>query len=92
MWAWAGASDPGRPDGRKTLRPREYDVVRLLRALPEHNIPAGARGTVVMDYTTDPNEAPAYEVEFSDADGITRALVTLVEDDLEVVWRPESGP
>lgn len=67
-------------------------MVRLLRALPEHDIPAGARGTVVMDYTTDSNDAPAYEVEFSDADGITRALVTLAEDDLEVVWRPESGP
>ncbi|ORB72856.1 hypothetical protein BST44_17190 [Mycobacterium scrofulaceum] len=66
-------------------------MVRLLRALPEHNLAAGVRGTVVMDYPTESNEARAYEVEFSDADGITQALVTLAVDDLEVVWRPASG-
>ncbi|OBH86012.1 DUF4926 domain-containing protein [Mycobacterium sp. E2989] len=73
------------------LRPQEYDVVRLRRAVPEHDLPAGSRGTVVMDYTTGSDNA-AYEVEFCDGDGITRALVTLAEDDLEVVWRPASGP
>ncbi|WP_082950310.1 MULTISPECIES: DUF4926 domain-containing protein [unclassified Mycobacterium] len=45
-----------------------------------------------MDYTTGSEGARrAYEVEFCDADGITRALVTVAEDDLEVVWRPASG-
>lgn len=46
-----------------------------------------------MDYTksSDADLPPAYEVEFSDADGITQALVTLSEDDLEVAWRPGPG-
>jgi len=30
--------------------PLEYDVVRLLRPLPEHDLLAGATGTVLMDY------------------------------------------
>ncbi|WP_369829495.1 DUF4926 domain-containing protein [Mycobacterium sp. 852002-51613_SCH5001154] len=72
------------------LRPQEFDAVQLLRPLPEHDLPAGARGTVVMEYTKYPrqNDRPAYEVELSDADGVTLALVTLVEDDVDVVWRP----
>ncbi|BBN50349.1 MULTISPECIES: DUF4926 domain-containing protein [Mycobacterium avium complex (MAC)] len=76
---------------RKALRPREYDVIRLLRPLPEHNLPAGSRGTIVVDYTKDSDSTlpSAYEVEFSDADGVTQALVTLSGDDLEVVWRPD---
>jgi hypothetical protein len=74
------------------MKPEELDVVRLLRPLPEHNLPAGSRGTVVMDYTDfDKDLPPAYEVEFADSDGITQALVTLHEDDLEVVWRFNSG-
>lgn len=46
-----------------------------------------------MDYAKDANAdlPPAYEVEFADVDGATRALVTLGEGDLEVVWRPGSG-
>ncbi|KDO93019.1 hypothetical protein MAV101_24410 [Mycobacterium avium subsp. hominissuis 101] len=44
-----------------------------------------------MDYTKDSDSTlpSAYEVEFSDADGVTQALVTLSGDDLEVVWRPD---
>ncbi|MDT5284362.1 MAG: hypothetical protein QOJ20_5557 [Mycobacterium sp.] len=33
----------------------------------------------------------AYLVEFADSDGVTQALVTIAEADLEVVWRPDSG-
>jgi hypothetical protein len=72
------------------MKPEELDVVKLLRPLPEHNLPAGSTGTVVMDYTTFPNKdlPPAYEVEFIDDDGITTlAVVTVYEKDLEVVWR-----
>ena len=74
------------------MKPQEYDVVRLLRALPEHNLAAGAVGAVVMDYSKYPDgdRAPAYEVEFTNSDGVTQALVTVAEDDLEVVSRPES--
>jgi Domain of unknown function (DUF4926) len=74
------------------MKPEEYDVVRLRRSLPEHDLPAGAKGTVVIDYTkfdyakyTGQSLRPAYEVEFADAHGVTHALVTIYEDDLEVV-------
>ena len=33
----------------------------------------------------------AYLVEFADDEGVTEALVTVAEEDLEVVWRPDSG-
>ncbi|VBA36878.1 hypothetical protein LAUMK13_01367 [Mycobacterium innocens] len=57
----------------------------------EYNLPAGSRGAVVLDYTksSQGDLPPAYEVEFSDAHGITQALVTVREEDLEVVWRPD---
>ncbi|TDO14651.1 uncharacterized protein DUF4926 [Mycobacterium sp. BK086] len=68
------------------MRPQEYDGVRLLRPLPEHDLPVGAQGTVVMVYR-DAGLPSAYEVEFADADGVTQALVTLGGDDIEVTWR-----
>ncbi|ORB76528.1 DUF4926 domain-containing protein, partial [Mycobacterium timonense] len=39
------------------------------------------------DYTTysDRDLPPAYEVEFVNSDGTTQALVTISEDDIEVV-------
>jgi Domain of unknown function (DUF4926) len=75
------------------MKPEEYDVVRLLRDLPEHNLPAGSTGAVVMDYTKHSGGSlpAAYEVEFVDREGVTQALVTVAEDDLEVVSRPDSG-
>ena len=75
------------------MKPEELDVVRLLRDLPEHNLSAGSTGAVVMDYTkhSGGNLPAAYEVEFVDPDGTTQALVTIAEEDLEVVWRPDSG-
>jgi hypothetical protein len=75
------------------MKPKEYDVVRLLRDLPEHGLSAGSTGAVVMDYTkhSDGTRLPAYEVEFVDSEGLPQALVTVSEDDLEVVSRPDSG-
>lgn len=72
------------------MKPQELDVVQLLRSLPEGNLAAGARGTIVMDYAkhSDSGRPPAYEVEFADSDGNTQALLTVSEDDLQVVWRP----
>lgn len=72
------------------MNPREYDVVRLTRALPGHDLPVGATGTVVIDYTKhDPAGSPAaYEVEFNDTDGFPKAVVTVAREDLEVVWTP----
>jgi len=70
------------------VKPQEYDVVRLLRPLPEHDLPAGSQGAVVMVYC-DAELPLAYEVEFADADGVTQALVTLTADDIEVTWRAD---
>lgn len=68
------------------MSPQEYDGVRLLRPLPQCDLAVGALGTVVMVYRN-PGLPPAYEVEFADDDGVTLALVTLKDDDVEVTWR-----
>lgn len=57
----------------------EYDVVRLRRPLPQYELEAGAVGAIVMVF----DDPPAYEVEFCDEGGVTLALVTVVEEDLE---------
>lgn len=74
------------------MKPEEYDVVQLLRPLPEHNLPAGARGAVVLGYTKDADKSlpAAYEVEFTDGHGVTLAVVTVYEEDLQVVSRSHS--
>ncbi|CAN5720328.1 hypothetical protein BH10ACT9_BH10ACT9_44000 [soil metagenome] len=76
------------------MKPQEYDVVRLLKQYPDQGLQIGATGTVVMDYSKHAvrDLPPAYEVEFADADGVTQALVTVPESDLEVVWREDDGP
>ena len=55
-------------------RIEQLDVVEALVALPGRGVAAGDRGAVVMVFT-DPDLA--YEVEFVNEDGSTRALVTL---------------
>jgi hypothetical protein len=37
------------------------------------------------------SKSMALRVEFTDADGVTQALVTIAGEDLEVVWRPKAG-
>jgi len=59
----------------------EYDVVRLRRSLPEHRLSEGDIGAIVMVF----DRPPAYEVEFCDTNGVTRALVTLTAEDIEQV-------
>ncbi len=72
------------------MQPEEYDVVRLLRPLPEYNAPIGAEGTVVMVLST--KDLPrAYAVEFPESVGTTERWFTVAEADLEVVWRREIG-
>ncbi len=61
----------------------EYQVVRLSRDIPEEGLKAGARGAVVMVYPQRPESPREYEVEFTDEDGGTLALLTLPEDQLE---------
>ena len=60
---------------------QEYDVVRLRRPLPQHKLPEGAIGAIVMVF----NDPPGYEVEFCDKNGATLALITLHDCDLEKV-------
>lgn len=58
---------------------REYDVVRLRRELPDHTVPVGTIGAIVMVY----EGSRAYEVEFCDEHGRSVAVLTLEEADLE---------
>jgi len=73
----------------------ENDVVRLKHNIPANNptewpgIPStaldtGTIGSVVMVYTTDSINYE-YEIEFVDDDGYTLALLTLNENDVELV-------
>lgn len=60
----------------------ELSCVRLGRDLPEHQLPAGALGTVVGVWRPgDPQTT--YEVEFLDSDGRTIGVLTLSREDLE---------
>jgi hypothetical protein len=71
------------------VTPKEYDVVRLINPLPDYDLPAGSKGTVVMEFAKTSGGAVQrqYEVEFVDDDGVTLALATVLQDDLEVVWQ-----
>lgn len=60
----------------------EYEVVKIKQDMPENNLTAGMTGTVLTIYTDEP---PTYEVEFSDDDGITIALLTITGDMLKKV-------
>jgi hypothetical protein len=61
------------------MNPQELDVVTLAVDLPEDGLRAGDIGTVVYLFGT---PTAAYEVEFVDADGSTRAMVTLTADQI----------
>nr|WP_235654221.1 DUF4926 domain-containing protein [Mycolicibacterium houstonense] len=83
----SGAAEYRSQNSRGREKPEEYGSVRLLRPIPEHNLPAGAIGTVVMDHTKYGHRGlpPAYEVEFMDSHGHTEAVVTVSEEFLEVI-------
>jgi Domain of unknown function (DUF4926) len=56
---------------------KNFDVVALLKAIPEKKLLRGQIGTIVEKYTeTD------FEVEFSDNKGRTLALLTLKTEDI----------
>ena len=61
------------------MRFEEHDVIRLRRPVPGSPIPVGAMGAIVMVY----DGGKAYEVEFCDDGGVTLALLTLQEADIE---------
>jgi len=57
----------------------ELDVVTLVDDIPEDGLKAGAVGTIV-DVFRSPRTA--YEVEFSDDDGVTIAMAALTADQI----------
>jgi len=57
----------------------ELEVVKTLKAFPEEGIKTGDVGTIVMAFTV-PNEA--YEVEFVNSDGTTKAMFAILPEDL----------
>ncbi len=67
----------------------EYDVVRLKQDKPVDGLTTRHVGTIVMVYDANP---PAYEVEFSEVDGMSLlALVTLLEDEIVLaLGRPDT--
>ena len=66
--------------------PDMFDVIELIVDAPEQGLYAGLQGTIVMRY---PGEA--YEVEFTDQAGVTRALLALRPHEFVVVWRASTG-
>ncbi len=67
-------------------KPELYDVVELLYPMEGENLPAGAEGTIVLEF----NEH-AFEVEFMNEAGETLALCTLTRNQFLVVWQAATG-
>jgi hypothetical protein len=74
---------PGR--AKRALHP--HAIVRLKDDKPEQNLKAGMQGTILYTYTLNHINYD-YEVEFSDNDGNTLALMQLPEEDIELVEYP----
>ncbi len=60
----------------------EYAVVKLKKDILEEKLKVGDKGTIVMVYP-EISGSQDYEVEFSDSEGFTIALLTLPESVLE---------
>ena len=61
---------------------QEYEIVRVVRDIPELNLQAGDVGVVVIVYD-EPNIPMAYEVDFSNIKEKSLKTATLFEKDLE---------
>ena len=57
----------------------ELDAVKTLKSFPDDGIRMGEIGTIVVAFNT-PNEA--YEVEFLNNDGSTKAMFAIDPEDL----------
>jgi mono/diheme cytochrome c family protein len=75
---------PGFPNNRKDKVEmfQEYDIIRLKHALPARGLSVGATGTILLIYEQ-PALPRAYEIEFTDGNGNTLALLTLQEEEIE---------
>lgn len=70
------------------MKPEESDVVQLLRLCHDMAFPPAREEPSSWTTKASRKDLPAaYQVKFSDVDGVTQALVTVLEDDVEVVWR-----
>jgi Domain of unknown function (DUF4926) len=67
------------------IEPDLFDVVELLVDVPESNLRAGDRGSVVEKYSD-----RAYEVEFANSKGEALALCTLSTEQMLVVWQAKT--
>ena len=63
-------------------QPELLDVVELLVDLPDVQLQVSDQGTIVEDYDNCP-----YEVEFSNSQGETLALLALELEQFVVVWQ-----
>ncbi|BAU67211.1 hypothetical protein STA3757_46210 [Stanieria sp. NIES-3757] len=66
-------------------QPALFDIVELLVDLPEDNLKAGDRGTIVECYNDN-----AYEIEFTNSEGETIALCTLSLQQFVTVWQAKT--
>ncbi len=71
------------------MQPKLLDVVVLTEDLPERNVRKGEGGTIVECYT---EPTPAYEVEFVNPDGTTKALVALTVRQLRLAEAETQTP
>lgn len=67
------------------MEPEQFDVVELLVDLPEHTLKAGIQGAIVECYADQ-----VYEVEFTNSEGETLALVTLPSQQFIVIWQSKT--
>jgi len=61
----------------------ELEVVKTTVSFPDEGIEKDEIGTIVIAFTI-PYEA--YEVEFADHNGVTRAMFPILPEHLERVW------
>jgi hypothetical protein len=63
---------------------KEYDVIRLKEPISSQNVSVGDEETILMIFD-EPNLPKAYEVEFVDKEGLTIAIVTVADDEIEPI-------
>jgi len=62
-----------------------YDVVALIEDLPQHGLKRGQVGTIVEEW-----QPGVYEIEFSDTNGVTYAMIALRDEQLMTLyWHPD---
>jgi hypothetical protein len=68
-----------------SIKPALFDVVELLTDLPTQQLRIGDRGAIVESYNDN-----TFEVEFTNREGETLALVALPAQQFMVVWSADT--